>query len=193
MKKKKGDGRPKMTRLYLVRHGKAAAAWDADYDPGLDDIGRAEAEKTARALASLGPMEIISSPLARARQTAMPLAERWGALVRIEERVGEIPSPVKGLKERGEWFGDLIGKNWSALPRNLHVWRKGVIDALVSLDRDTVVFSHFIAISAAVGVATEDDRVVNFWPGNGSVTEMKTDNGALVLIQLGSEGETQLL
>jgi len=182
-----------MTRLYLVRHGKAAAAWDADYDPGLDDMGRAEAEKTARALASLGPLEIISSTLARARQTAMPLAERWGVSVKIEERVGEIPSPVKGLKERGEWLGDLMGKNWSALPRDLHAWRNGVMEVLLSLDRDTVVFSHFIAINVAVGVATEDDRVVSFWPGNGSVTVVETDNGVLALIQRGSQGEMELL
>jgi len=182
-----------MTRLYLVRHGKAAAAWDADYDPGLDDMGRAEAEKTARALASLGPLEIISSPLARARQTAMPLAERWGVSVKIEERVGEIPSPVKGLKERGEWLGDLMGKNWSALPRDLHAWRNGVMEVLLSLDRETVVFSHFIAINVAVGVATEDDRVVSFWPGNGSVTVVETDNGVLALIQRGSQGEMELL
>jgi hypothetical protein len=32
-----------VTRLHLVRHGRAAAGWDTDPDPGLDDIGRRQA------------------------------------------------------------------------------------------------------------------------------------------------------
>ena len=28
-----------MTRVYLVRHGRAAAGWDTDPDPGLDALG----------------------------------------------------------------------------------------------------------------------------------------------------------
>ena len=29
-----------MTRVYMVRHGRAAAGWNVDPDPGLDDLGR---------------------------------------------------------------------------------------------------------------------------------------------------------
>ena len=36
-----------MTRLILVRHGRAAGGWDDDLDPGLDDLGRAQAEAMA--------------------------------------------------------------------------------------------------------------------------------------------------
>lgn len=182
-----------MTKLYLVRHGKAAAAWDTDYDPGLDDRGRAEAEKTAHTLAPLGPLDIVSSPLARTRQTATPLADLWGVSVKIEERVGEIPSPVKDLSERGEWLIDLMGQEWSTLSQDLHMWRMDVVEALLALDRETVVFSHFIAINAAVGAATGDDRVVSFWPGNASVTVLEKKNNTLALIQRGSQGETELL
>ena len=37
----------RMTRLYLVRHGRAAAGWDTDPDPGLDEIGRGQAQAVA--------------------------------------------------------------------------------------------------------------------------------------------------
>ena len=37
------------TRIYMIRHGKAAAGWDGDADPGLDDVGRAQAENVAGA------------------------------------------------------------------------------------------------------------------------------------------------
>jgi broad specificity phosphatase PhoE len=42
-----------MARLYLVRHGKAAATWDDRIpDPGLNEIGRVQAETMASQLVS---------------------------------------------------------------------------------------------------------------------------------------------
>ena len=32
----------RMTRVYMVRHGRAAAGWNVDPDPGLDDLGRSQ-------------------------------------------------------------------------------------------------------------------------------------------------------
>jgi broad specificity phosphatase PhoE len=43
-----------MPTLYLVRHGRAAARYDEDHDPGLDDIGRRQAQAAADRLAPLG-------------------------------------------------------------------------------------------------------------------------------------------
>jgi len=182
-----------MAKLYLVRHGRATAGWNEDYDPGLDKLGRSQAQRAAQVLKPLGIFRIISSPLARARETATPLAEAWGCSVKIEERVGEIPPPSKGLKDRGLWLGEVMAQKWPDLSRDLKVWRKGIIEALLSLDSETVVFSHFIAINTAVGKATGDERVVSFMPDNGSITVISTDNGRLQLVRLGSQGETKPL
>ena len=54
-----------MTRLYLVRHGRAAAGWDTDPDPGLDPLGVHQAERMADELGPRGPLALISSPLLR--------------------------------------------------------------------------------------------------------------------------------
>jgi broad specificity phosphatase PhoE len=51
--------------LHLVRHGRAAAGWDTDPDPGLDDIGRRQAVEAATTLAALVPCALVSSPLRR--------------------------------------------------------------------------------------------------------------------------------
>jgi broad specificity phosphatase PhoE len=182
-----------MAKLYLVRHGRATAGWSEDYDPGLDELGRSQAQRAAQVLKPLGILRIISSHLARACETAIPLAEAWGCSVEIEGRVGEIPPPSKGLKDRGLWLGEVMAQKWPDLSRDLKVWRKGIIEALLSLDSETVVFSHFIAINAAVGRATGDERVVSFMPNNGSITVISTDNGRLQLVRLGSQGETETL
>jgi broad specificity phosphatase PhoE len=180
-----------MARIHLVRHGKAAASWAEDFDPGLDGSGKAQAKEVAQALAHLGPLDVIASPLLRTQETAKPLAEIWGCHHRIEERVGEIPSPTKDLMGRAQWLQDVMGERWSNLGEDLHAWRQGVIEALLALDADSVVFTHFIAINVVVGAATGDDRVVCFWPDNGSITIVEADGSSLSLIERGDEPVTE--
>ena len=39
-----------MGKIYMIRHGKAAAGWDGDADPGLDATGHVQAEAVAQDL-----------------------------------------------------------------------------------------------------------------------------------------------
>lgn len=182
-----------MTNLYLVRHGRAAAGWEADADPGLDAEGREQARAMARQLAPLGPLPLIVSPMARTRETAAPLAGTWNSEPRVEPRVGEIPSPVQDLAERGQWLREIIKRPWAELDASLKQWRAEAIAALTALKTDTVVVAHFIVINVAVGAATGDERVMSFSPDYCSVTKLNVENGRLVLIERGAEGRTRVL
>ena len=59
-------------RLYLVRHGRPTGGFAEVANPGLDDIGAAQAEAVAQELEMFGPLSIMTSPLQRARETAAP-------------------------------------------------------------------------------------------------------------------------
>jgi broad specificity phosphatase PhoE len=179
-----------MATLFLVRHGRAAASFDSHADPGLDELGRTQAIHTASILAPLGPLAIYSSPLARARETALPLSQRWGVDAVIEHRVAEIPSPMTDLAQRGEWLRGVMQGRWRTLPGDLQQWRQALIDRLVDIKEDSVVFCHYVAINVAVGAATSDDRLVCFRPDNGSITRIASGDGRLRLIELGRESET---
>lgn len=181
-----------MAIVYMVRHGKAAASFDGHPDPGLDDVGREQAIATAEALAPLGPLPIYSSPLARARETAAPLAALWDVPPEIESRVAEIPSPTDDLRERGRWLGGIMGERWSNLPEELHAWRRDMIDCVAGYTGDCVVFCHFIAINVVVGAATGAEAMISFRPDNGSVTRIGVADGRLSLIELGAEGATRV-
>jgi broad specificity phosphatase PhoE len=176
-----------MARFYLVRHGEAAASWAEDYDPGLDSVGKSQAKGAAQTLAPLRPLDVVTSPLKRAQETARPLSDIWGCPPRIEERVGEIPSPTEDLMGRAQWLQGIMGKRWSNMGEDLLLWRQGVVEALLALKVDTVVFTHFIAINVVVGAATGDDRIVCFWPDNGSITIVEADGSRLTLMELGDE------
>ncbi|WP_374674386.1 histidine phosphatase family protein [Ideonella sp.] len=75
-------GLHEVTRLLAVRHGETA--WNVDarlqgqLDVGLNDQGRAQAQRLAEALADEGLEAIVSSDLSRAHDTAQAVARRLG-------------------------------------------------------------------------------------------------------------------
>jgi broad specificity phosphatase PhoE len=187
------DGTDCMSRVYLVRHGRAAADWGSHVDPGLDKVGRAQAEAMAKKLDTNGPLPLVASPLRRTRETAAALERQWGVGARIEPRVGEIASPVEDLTARAEWLRGIMQRRWPELDEPLQRWRGAVIDALRELGEDTVVVSHYIAINAAVATALGDERVTCFRPDHCSCTVLDVVDGRLVLIELGAQGATRVL
>lgn len=180
-----------MARIYLVRHGRAAAGFDGHLDPGLDETGARQAQDAADALAPLGPMQLVSSPLARALETAAPLAARWQRQPLIEERVAEIPSPTEDLTARSQWLRGVMRGNWTDVPE-LAAWRSRLLQCLHELTEDSVIFSHFIAINVAVGEASGDDRVVCFRPDYASITVVESDGRLISLVRRGDEAKTRI-
>ena len=173
-----------MPRLWLVRHGRAASAYDAHPDPGLDELGEEQARAVAGRLATIGPAAIVASPLQRARETAMPLERLWGTEATVEPRVAEIPSPTDDLEARGVWVRETMASSWDALGAEHQRWRDAVVQTLLGLESDTVVFTHFIAINAALGSARGDTAVVTEMLGNGSVTTLDSDGTTLSVVDV---------
>lgn len=99
------------TTLVLVRHGEIAAnaarIWHGSTDSELTALGRAQASRTALHLAERRPRPIAlyTSPLARTRATAAPIAEGLGLDARVEP----------GLAEYG--IGELEGESYADLAR----------------------------------------------------------------------------
>ena len=157
-------------------------------DPGLDALGRSQAQSVAEKLNALGPLSILSSPLRRTQETAAPLARIWNRHPVIEKAVAEIPSP-KGmtLEERAQWLRKLMAGSWRSVPADLAEWREACIATVLGLTEDTVIFSHYVAINVLAGSAIGDDRVVTFSPDNCSVTILASGARKLSLIEKGGE------
>ena len=113
--------RMQATRILAVRHGETA--WNVDgriqghLDIALSDVGRAQAHRLGRALAEREPLAlIVSSDLARARETARIVADATGAPLRT----------TTALRER--CFGDLQGQRFAEIeaswPEQAERWRR---------------------------------------------------------------------
>jgi broad specificity phosphatase PhoE len=84
---------PTGRRLVLVRHGQTS--WNAEgraqghADVSLDDTGREQAEVMAPVLAAYDPVMLVSSDLARARETAAFLEKATGLTATEDARLRE--------------------------------------------------------------------------------------------------------
>jgi broad specificity phosphatase PhoE len=191
-----------MPRVYMIRHGKPAATWGdhvADADPGLDVQGRDQAKRAAEALMALPldqrPNAAVTSPLRRCRETATPFARALGVEPIVEHAVAEIPTPrALSEAERGPWLRAAFTGAWTDIEGDIDYgrWRDRVAEAVIR-NAGAAIFTHFVAINAAISAATGDQAVRHFQPDHASITVFEVADGRLSLIERGQSAPTQVL
>lgn len=189
-----------MGRVHVIRHGKPASTWGGDdEDPGLDAAGQEQARAVAAMLAALPeeerPGRVISSPLRRCHETAAPLAAILGVPVEIEPAVGEIPTPIALTpQERPAWLRQAFAGDWADIKgdRDYLAWTAQVAGALARYE-GCAVFSHFVALNAAVAAAEGTAAVMAFRPDHVSVTVFEVVDNRLRLVEKGKEASTGVL
>jgi len=183
-----------MARIHLVRHGRARGGWDDDPDPGLDELGREQAERLVDRLAGSGAPTapaLVTSPLRRCRETIAPLAGRWAMTPIVDPAVAELPSPPGvPMGARVPWLRQAMAGHWSDLGADYEAYRDGVVAAVAALPDGAVVCSHFVAINGVIGACVGDDRVLLRSLDNTSVTVVETTADGLVLVVGGHEADT---
>lgn len=102
-----------MTTFYLVRHAEKDGPADllSGRAPGLglSAAGHRQAEQLAGVLAHEPIGRVIGSPLARARETALPLAQRLGVQAGVSGALGDIDfgawtgCTAQSLQDDPEW------------------------------------------------------------------------------------------
>lgn len=178
--------------IYLVRHGEAAASWGQSKDPGLSELGHSQAHETAGELVKLvdPSVALISSPLLRARETAIPLARALGLPPAIiDDAYSEIPSPVP-LEQRQEWLREFMKQQWAEQPQSLQSWRSRMLEKLLGLQQSSVVFTHFLVMNTVVGALQGRSETLCFWPDNASVVKLRHTGDALEIVEIGRQMST---
>lgn len=175
--------------IFLIRHGEATASWDEHPDPGLSPEGRQQAVKVRDELERYQGLQLISSPLVRAQETAQPLASTLRASVITDPRFREIPSPV-GIEDRRAWLNAFMRQEWSEQGPEIHRWRNEAWNALFEFETTTAVITHFMIINAIVSRLTEAPETVCCVPDNGSITHIRMESGALKLVAVGRQAKT---
>ncbi len=179
--------------IYLIRHGEAAQAWDEAPDPILSKNGKQQANSLAKQyLPNLqkGNFQLLSSPLARAQQTATPFEKGLNSPVIIHSNLAEIPSPGVALADRRNWLKALFDKTIDELEAPQLEWRNNIIQSIQSLENDSLIFSHFMTINAIIGWIRGNKKVVSYYPNYCSITKMEKIGKQFFIKELGKALET---
>lgn len=109
------------TTFLLLRHGETALTAEKRFsgsggeDPSLAERGRWQAGRAASAIAARGDVTaVVSSPLARCRQTAAAAAAALGLEVTVAEDLRET--------DFGTWDGLTFAEVWSGFPAEMTAW-----------------------------------------------------------------------
>ena len=189
-----------MINIYLIRHGKASSGWDT-MDPNLDLTGKEQSDKIALKLSQIAkePFDVFSSPLIRCIETAEPFSKVKNKKIKIEDRIIEIPSPIKNLKKRVVWLKKVLPLTWEELISDedskeskidYFLWRENILKFFLSLNKDTFIFTHYLVINSIISYLKKSDKVVFFNPDNTSLTHLSLSDKKLKIISLGDEAST---
>lgn len=175
-------------RLRLIRHGEAARDAGEDADPGLSLEGVRQAFALPAAIPD-APERLVSSPMRRARETAVPLANAFALEREICATYSELPWRAgQTVVDRQNDLTTALGASWSDLDPDWRDWRDALVDRALSERGDVVVVSHFVAINVLVGHALNDPRTVIIHPANTAVAEFAvTGEGRLTLVSRGAQ------
>jgi len=186
-----------VTTILLARHGETDwnrdQRWQGHADRELTDLGRAQALALAERLDAFPIAAIYSSDLARARETARPVAERRG--IETTERVDlrEVdcgswsgahhadidPDEVARWKagEKG-WSG---GESYEEMAVRMVAAIRDV--AARHPDEHVLVVSHGAAIRSvhahAAGISIHEYRLLHPTVANGGLSAVALANGSL--------------
>lgn len=190
--------------LLIVRHAlpKRVEVVGRAADPPLSDTGVRQAEALAAWLAPESVDALYTSPLARARETAAPIAAATGLEVVVEDGVSEYDKdseayvPIEELKAEGDprWTEMLAGGYFSEEGIDPVEFQAGVVEAMDRIiaahpSKTAVVVCHGGVMNAYVGHVLGLDQYMVFQPAYTGITRVRASSrGHRSLVTLNEHG-----
>jgi probable phosphoglycerate mutase len=126
--------------LLLIRHGlpeRVEPGSGTPADPGLSDEGWRQAHALASWLSFERIDLVITSPLRRARETALPLERLHGLRATVVDEVAEwdrgndsyVPMEEQKAAGHPDWQA-LVDRDWDAMPFDIFAFQQRVVDAV---------------------------------------------------------------
>lgn len=190
--------------LIIVRHARPQTAIDVDgiADPGLDDIGRWQAERVSEWLAHEDIDAVVTSPKARAIETVAPLISALDAVHEVVPDLDEVdrfsstyfPTEIVHT-DGGAYWDKIVAQDWDGLgwddPETFRARVEAAWADLVANPRGerVVVACHGGVIRVILGAVAGPD--VGFFPINidyASVSRIEVTDGRSRFLALNETG-----
>ena len=194
-------------RFFLIRHGRtewnSQGRYQGAIDVPLDETGKKQAKMLAKSLACVSIDKIWSSPLARAKDTALSISREQDCPLKVHEGLREI--------SHGEWEGKYAEEVKRAWPELYDLWHrkpekvkmpsgeslmdvekraKEAMESILSEDKGLVaVVTHdaVIKVLLCYFLGLPLSRFWSFHVGNCSVTMLEKNKRGVCLYLLGEQ------
>ena len=181
-----------MATVYVVRHAESEANREGRYqgrhDSPLSALGHQQAAALANTLAAGKVACVISSPLRRCTETALPVAARLGVALGCDDRVIEIAHGTWEGRLRAEVERDDAARMqaWRTAPQHVRFdggeslaevdarWRS--FAATLPAGADAIVVTHDILVRLAILAAT-NRPLAQLW-------QPKAENAAYAIFEI---------
>lgn len=185
--------------IIIVRHARPRIAVDVDgiADPGLDEIGRWQAERVSAWLAHEPVDAVVTSPKARAIETVQPLVAALGhpheVVVDLDEvdRNSSSYYPTELVHTHGgEYWDRIVAQDWQAIGWDDPATFRARVEAAWAeiLDRPrgerVVLAAHGGVIRIILGAVVGPD--VGFFPAT-------VDYASITRIDVGADGRQRIV
>ena len=165
-------------KIIFIRHGEASNAWGEHEDPSLSEKGLSQANNLLnhKNLSDLKDFSFISSPKSRARETADPLAKKFNKDIVLDNTFIEIPSKNIALNQKQNWLKKILSTKKDSLPKYIKIWSEEIFNKLITIENDSVIFTHFMVMNSIVSSLIKSETLLSFYPDYTSVLEIISDN-----------------
>ena len=180
--------------IILVRHGEASASWSEDPDPGLSKNGINQAKILCEdeSLKNLQDFKFISSPRQRAQETSSFLSNKLNKVIEINNVFDEIPAKGVLLKDKMDWLKGIASMPIRDLPISVQEWNGRIIDTILSINQDSIIFTHFMVMNAVVTYAKQFSKLVNIRPDYISIIKIKVKDSQIISLKVGDQKKTKI-
>lgn len=159
--------------VYLVRHGRTVLNSNGllrgHLDPPLDVVGLEEAEALGNEIAGFRPELVLTSPLARAMETAQAIAHHCGVTPRVEaELIDRDYGRYAGSSSEevvAKW-GSLDGAPGVESSRSVVSRARAVLDGVGGKEKRVVLVAHE-AVNTGLLSSLDPDR----WPNSKQIPQ----------------------
>jgi probable phosphoglycerate mutase len=180
--------------IILVRHGEASASWSEDPDPGLSKNGINQAKILCEdeSLKNLQDFKFISSPRQRAQETSSFLSNKLNKVIEINNVFDEIPAKGVLLKDKMDWLKGIASMPIRDLPISVQEWNGRIIDTILSINQDSIIFTHFMVMNAVVTYAKQFSKLVNISPDYISIIKITVRDSQIISLKVGDQKKTKI-
>ena len=88
----------------------------------------------------------------------------------------EIPSKNTALNQKQNWLKKILSTKKDSLPKYIKIWSEEIFNKLITIENDSVIFTHFMVMNSIVSSLIKSETLLSFYPDYTSVLEIISDN-----------------